>query len=203
MQFELLVKLTVSVRCVPLALPAEPADQPAEPADQPPTGTAPVDISSAGVKFKLSILGVSVPVESPAAATRDFTWEAPVELVSSEAWAQQMAVDEESHVAVAMAGAAAPVVLLPLRLAALMGREKSNTTQIAVDSSALGQDPVLMSSIFVTITRHTDILSPALLDRLQPLAITIVRPTAAYSRRLSHACSAGQRLLHAQHASVV
>jgi hypothetical protein len=82
-----------------------------------------------------------------------------------------------------MAGAAAPVMLLPLRLAALMGREKSNTTQISVDSSALGQQPVLMSSIFVTVTRHTDILSPALLDRLQPLAITIVR------RRASRVCA--------------
>jgi hypothetical protein len=92
-QFELLVKLTVSIRCVPIAPPPEPADQP-------PAGAAPEDISPAAVKFKLSLLGVSLPVESPAAAARDFTWEAPVELVSSEAWAQQMAVDEESHVAV-------------------------------------------------------------------------------------------------------
>lgn len=102
-----------------------------------------------------------------------------------------------------MAGAAAPVMLLPLRLAALMGREKSNTTQISVDSSALGQQPVLMSSIFVTITRHTDILSPALLDRLQPLAITIVRRRASRVCRLSHACAAGQRLQHAQRSGVL
>lgn len=66
-------------------------------------------------------------------------------------------------------------VLLPVRLASLMGREKSNTTQITVDNSALGQAPVLMSTIFVTVTRETDMLSAALMDRLNPLTVTIVR----------------------------
>ena len=134
------------------------------------------DITPAGIKFKLTLLGVAVPVESPVIPSRDFTWDAPVELISSDAWAQQMAVDEESHVAVSMAGAAAPVVLLPLRLASLMGRERSNTTQIQVDTSALGQAPALISTIFLTITRQTEMLSPALMDRLNPLAITIVSP---------------------------
>lgn len=170
-QFELLVKLTVSIRCVPIAFPQQ------DPAgEQPSVNPAEVseDISSSGIKFKLSLLGVAVPIESPVAPSRDFTWDAPVELVSTDAWAQQMAVDEESHIAVSMAGAGAPVVLLPLRLASLMGQEKRNETSIVVDSSALGQAPVLMSSISVTITRHTDLLSPALMDRLNPLAITIV-----------------------------
>jgi hypothetical protein len=135
------------------------------------------------------MLGVPAPIESAVVASRDFTWDVPVELISSDAWAQQMAVDEESHVAVTLAGAAAPVVLLPLRLASLMGRERSNTTQIAVDSSALGQTPVLMSSIFVTITRDSDMLSPALMDRLNPLAITIVRCAAPRSSVVaSRAC---------------
>ena len=134
------------------------------------------DITPAGIKFKLTLLGLAVPVESPVIPSRDFTWDAPVELISSDAWAQQMAVDEESHVAVSMAGAAAPVVLLPLRLASLMGRERSNTTQIQVDTSALGQAPALISTIFLTITRQTEMLSPALMDRLNPLAITIVSP---------------------------
>lgn len=174
-QFEYLVKLTVSVRCTPMARPATAATS--DPAVASGASAADVsdDITASGVKFKISMLGVPVPVESAVVASRDFTWEVPVELISSDAWAQQMAVDEESHVAVTLAGASAPVVLLPLRLASLMGRERSNTTQIAVESSALGQTPVLMSSIFVTITRDSDMLSPALMDRLNPLAITIVR----------------------------
>jgi hypothetical protein len=172
-QFELLVKLTISVRCAPIPQPAEAASSEGpSPAD--PSNASP-DISSSGIKFKITVLGVSVPIESPVVPSPDFTWDAPVELISSDAWAQQMAVDEESHVAVSMAGAAAPVVLLPIRLASLMGREKSNTMKISVDNSALGQAPVLLSSISVTITRQTDMLSPALMDRLQPLAITIVR----------------------------
>jgi hypothetical protein len=172
-QFEFLVKLTVSVRCVPINQPppASAGEQPA-PANPP---DASDDITASGIKFKLSVLGVPVPIESQVAASRDFKWDAAVELISSDAWAQQMAVDEESHVAVSMAGAAAPVVLLPVRLASLMGREKSNTTQITVDNSALGQAPVLMSTIFVTVTRETDMLSAALMDRLNPLTVTIVR----------------------------
>jgi nucleoside-diphosphate-sugar epimerase len=56
-----------------------------------------------------------------------------VELISSDGWAQQMAVDEESHVAVSMAGAAAPVVLLPLRLAEL-GMQRGVRCFINTDS---------------------------------------------------------------------
>jgi hypothetical protein len=213
------VKLTVSVRCTPLARPGTtnaseqqpPANAAAEVSD---------DISPSGIKFKLALLGVAAPIESPVVPSRDFAWEAPVELVSSDAWAQQMAGDEESHVAVLMAGAAAPVVLLPLRLASLMGQEKSNTTQITVDSSALGQSPVLLSTVSVTITRHTAMLSPALMDRLNPLAITIVRcclatisgcavdVTARLLQSPFRKCiivtfCTGQRLLHAEHALLV
>jgi hypothetical protein len=133
------------------------------------------DIASCGIKFKLSLLGIAVPAESPVVTSRDFTWDAPVEFISSDAWAQQMAVDEESHVAVSMTGAAAPVVLLPVRLASLMGKEDSNTTQVSVESSAIGQAPAFLSAIYVTLTRQTDLLSPALMNRLNPLTITIVR----------------------------
>ncbi len=171
-QFELLVKLTISIRCMPIVQPQQNSTSEQQVAAIPTEVSD--DISSSGIKFKLSLLGLTVPMESPVVPSRDFTWDAPVELISSDAWAQQMAVDEESHVAVSMAGVAAPVVLLPLRLASLMGQEKRNETNIVVDSSALGIAPVLMSSVSVTITRHTDMLSPALMDRLNPLAITIV-----------------------------
>ncbi len=195
-QFELLVKLTVSIRCIPIVQPQQnPAIE-----QQPPANSAEVsdDITSSGIKFKLSLLGLTAPIESPVVPSRDFTWDAPVELISSDAWAQQMAVDEESHIAVSMAGAAAPVVLLPLRLASLMGQEKRNETSIVVDSSALGQAPVLMSSISVTITRSTDMLSPALMDRLNPLAITIVCRCHCHPREHALIAVAGQWLLHAQ-----
>jgi hypothetical protein len=171
-QFELLVKLTVSVRCVPINQPAAVSSSEQHADAIPPQPSE--DITASGIKFKLSVLGVSVPIESQVVPSRDFKWDAAVEVMSSEAWAQQMAVDEESHVAVSMAAAAAPVVLLPIRLASLMSGEKSNTTQITVDNSALGQAPVLMSTIFVTVTRETDMLSRALMDRLNPLTVTIV-----------------------------
>jgi hypothetical protein len=208
-QFEFLVKLTVSVRCVPInqppPAPASAGEQPAPASASPPETSD--DITASGIKFKLSVLGVSVPIESQVAPSRDFKWDAAVELISSDAWAQQMAVDEESHVAVSMAGAAAPVVLLPVRLASLMGREKSNTTQITVDNSALGQAPVLMSTIFVTVTRETDMLSPALMDRLNPLTVTIVRCCFFVVLRQCHKSEAlalaGERLLHAQRACLL